>query len=387
MHKFHPARDTGGGFHPATSAHTPAYYALETPAYLATRHASVFSQLTAMRLTSALMGALTAALAALTMLALAPGRRALAAAAGLFVAFQPMFGFISGAVNNDSAVNLVAAVIVFLVVRSLRHGLTVPGGSRAGGSAGRRPDRQGDRLRALSTGDPGPAGPARAAPRPPDTCSRSVLLALSFVVLDTGWSQLAGTFDRSTFATAGGTVEVLPAYSNVPAFLSWLWQVLIPIRLPFMTNFTIINWPFFNIYVERGFAGFGWYAIFFPIWVYVVILVVGTGLAALGARLAYAARTRLRDHWPALGFLLLVPIVVVVAIEAAYFTTVALPIDGTAEQGRYAFTAITAVAVLAAGACMGLGRRRAVPLAAGLVSALIGLTAASQLLSLATFYT
>ena len=43
----------------------------------------------------------------------------------------------------------------------------------------------------------------------------------------------------------------------------------VPFKLPFMRDFTVVHWPFFNIYVERGFAGFGWYAIFFPNWVYV----------------------------------------------------------------------------------------------------------------------
>jgi hypothetical protein len=386
--KFHPQRDNGGGFHPATSVHSPAYYALEAPAYLATRDASVFSQLTAMRLTSALMGALTAALAALTMLALLPGRRALAAAAGLFVAFEPMFGFISGAVNNDNGVNLAAAAIVFLVVRSLRRGLTYPAAVAIGAALVAAPV-----LKATGYELYPPAILALlvllAVRRDRQTLLALGVVALSFVVLEVGWSQLATEFHRSTFTTPGGTspVKNLPAYTNVRAFLSWLWQVLIPIRLPFMTNYTIINWPFFNIYIERGFAGFGWYAIFFPIWVYVVILLAGTGLAAIGVRLAFVARRSLREYSPALGFLLLVPVVVVVAVEAAYFTVFDLPIDGTAEQGRYAFTAITAVAVLAASACVGLGRRRAVPVAAGLVAALIGLTAASQLLTLATFYT
>ena len=51
-----PPRDNGGGFHPATSTWTPLYYAMVSPAYLATRDASVMSQVVALRWTSALMG-------------------------------------------------------------------------------------------------------------------------------------------------------------------------------------------------------------------------------------------------------------------------------------------------------------------------------------------
>ncbi len=92
----HYSLTNGGGFHPAISSNTPAYYALLAPGYYITRGGSVFSQLFAMRLTSALMGVLTAALATLIVMELLPGSLALAAAAGLLLAFEPMFAFISG---------------------------------------------------------------------------------------------------------------------------------------------------------------------------------------------------------------------------------------------------------------------------------------------------
>jgi hypothetical protein len=56
------------------------------------------------------------------------------------------------------------------------------------------------------------------------------------------------------------------------------------------------------------------------------------------------------------------------------------------EQGRYAFTALTTFAALAAAGCYGLGRARAPAVAAALVVAMAGLACASQLLALAGFY-
>jgi hypothetical protein len=62
-------------------------------------------------------------------------------------------------------------------------------------------------------------------------------------------------------------------------------------------------------------------------------------------------------------------------------------VDGTSEQGRYAFPAIAAVAAIVIAGCLGLGgRRRAGALAAALVGGLAVMTVAGQFLTLSTFY-
>ncbi|MEA2208167.1 MAG: hypothetical protein QOF54_644, partial [Solirubrobacteraceae bacterium] len=120
-----PSQADGGGY--TTSAiHGPFYYLALAPAYLATSHASVFSQLTVMRIFSALLGALVVVFTYLLARELAPRRPWLAVLAALLVAYQPMFGFISGAVNNDVGVNAVAAALELLLIRLLRRGVTVP---------------------------------------------------------------------------------------------------------------------------------------------------------------------------------------------------------------------------------------------------------------------
>ena len=57
------------------------------------------------------------------------------------------------------------------------------------------------------------------------------------------------------------------------------------------------------------------------------------------------------------------------------------------EQGRYAFTAIPTWATVCAAAAAGLGRARTATVAAVLLTAMLGLSVASQLLALGGFYT
>jgi hypothetical protein len=216
------------------------------------------------------------------------------------------------------------------------------------------------------------------------------LAGVSFLVFFEVWQATKGSFHRTTFATPGGGTPgtSFGALHHLKAYAVWLWQVMVPVKLPFMQDFTIVHWPFFNIYVMRGFAGFGWYAIFFHKWVYGVVVAVMLVILAGAIALLWRERNgALRRYVPEILFLASVPIVVVAAVEAAYFT-LAIPTDGVAEQGRYAFPAITAVAAIVIAGCLGLGgRRRALPIAAALVAGLAMITYAGQFLTLSTFYT
>jgi hypothetical protein len=212
--------------------------------------------------------------------------------------------------------------------------------------------------------------------------------AAAFLAVTGGWELVRGTFDREQFTTPGGSTpgEGLSALEHPVRFAEWLWQILVPVRPPFMTDVTIVKWPFFNIYVERGFGAFGWYAILFPAWVYLAIVAAMALIGAGAARLLVVERRAALARWPEIAFLASVPIVVFVAVEAAYFT-LTVPLDGTPEQGRYAFTAIVPLAVIAVAGVVGLADRpRALPAAAGLVTAMAVLCLASQLLTLAGFY-
>jgi dolichyl-phosphate-mannose-protein mannosyltransferase len=380
-------RDDGGGYHEGPSSHTPLYYALLAPAYLTQRGGSVFAQLLAMRWTSALMGALAAALAAATMLELLPGRRGLAAATGLLVAFQPMFSFVAGGVHNDNGVNLVAALVVYVAVRALRRGLDWPLGLALGAAVAVAPLMKGTGY-ALYPSVALALVAVLLRFRDRRTLLGVAAVAAAFVAVSGGWELLRGAFDREQFTTPGGSTpgEGLSALQEPVRFAEWIWQILVPVHPSFMTDVTVVKWPFYNIYVERGFGAFGWYAILFPAWVYLAIVAAMAALGAGAARLLVVERRAVLARWPEVAFLVSVPVVVFLAVEAAYFT-LAVPLNGTPEQGRYAFTAIVPLVVIAVAGVVGLaGRRRALPAAAGLVTAMVVLCIASQLLTLAGFY-
>ncbi len=81
---------------------------------------------------------------------------------------------------------------------------------------------------------------------------------------------------------------------------------------------------------------------------------------------------------------MLTPAAVIVGFTAAYYSIEPRPV--IAEFGRYVFPAIAPIALFVVGALHALGRRRAPALGAGLLVAMIALTYASQLLTLASFY-
>ncbi len=390
---LHLPQNNGGGYHPAISPHTPAYYSLLTPAYFLTR-SSIFSELFAMRLTSALMGALTAVLAMLLVLELLPGRRALAVCAGLLVAFEPMFSFISGAVNNDNGVNLAAALLIYLVVRAMVRGLRWPLALAIGATFVAAP------LMKATAYELFPAALIAVGFAMWRRHGSRNWLALAagagtFALLELAWGDVSHTLHHAVFTTPGGGTpgETFEALHYPKRYISWLARVLLPFKAPFINhNWTIIHWPFFNVYIERGFASFGWTQVEFPKWVYIVIVASVAAALVLGVRVLWRERQRVfgirRGFAPEVIVLVLVPVVVICAVEAAFEPSLGiLPILGTPESGRYAFPAIAAVAALAIGACYGLGRKRVLPLATGLVAAMIALNFASQLLSLSAFYT
>ncbi|MFQ6002045.1 MAG: glycosyltransferase family 39 protein, partial [Anaerolineae bacterium] len=78
------------------------------------------------RFLSILMGAATVLITYFVALEIFPRRKGLAAGAALFVAFNPQFLFISGAVNNDNLAALLSSVVLLSILRILRKGASTP---------------------------------------------------------------------------------------------------------------------------------------------------------------------------------------------------------------------------------------------------------------------
>ncbi len=380
----HPT-DNGGGYTVAAAPHRPIYYGLLAPAYLATAHASAFSQLTATRLVSALLGAVVALCAYGIVRELLPRRRLAAAAAGLLVAFQPMFTFIAGGVNNDNGVNAAAALTLYLLVRGLRRGPSWRLMLALGAAVAVLPLVKGTGLELYPVVAVGLLGMLW---RHHDRASLPgwAALAGTFGVLRAGWAALAPVLKQSASGSGGipATSAVNGAIEHPGAYLSYLWQYFLP-RLPFMNDHFVQRWPAFDVYVTQAWGAFGWVALAFPRWVYVVIVLVMLAVAALAVTAVLRARMVARALAWELAVLALTPVCVIAAVEAAYFSLAVRPV--LAEQGRYAFPAIAALSAIAVGGTFGLGRRWHVPLATALVVAVLGFGYAARFLALGGFYT
>lgn len=388
----HPG-DNGGGATPSASPHPPGYYALTALAYQLVRSGSVFSQLTVMRLVSALLGALAAACAFGIVRELLPRQRFAAVAAGLLVAFHPMFSFMAGALNNDNGINAAAALSLYLIVRGLRRGLSWRLALGLGATLAIAPLMKKTGYEIYPAAAVGLLGIAWRNHRIRDGRAWAAL-AGAFAFVQLGWSLvLQSVVYPSTIAgqhAAPPAVAVSSSLSlaeHMPGrFLVYLWELFLP-KLPFMGNLFPRGWPFYQIYVVRGWGAFGWYTFVFPRWVYaVIVLTVGVvGLLALSAAVRNWRAVRSRAF--EVVVVALFPICVLVAVEAAFFDPTGGGRTVVAEQGRYIFPAITALAAIAVAGTFGLGRRWHIPLATTLVVAMMALCYASQLLTLGSFFT
>jgi hypothetical protein len=384
----HPSSSNGGGNETAAT-HGAVYYATLAPAYWLAS-SSPFSQLTLMRLTSALIGALTVVFAYLMARELAPGRPWLGVLAALLIAYQPMYGFISGAVNNDVGVNAGVAALELLVIMMLRRGVTWRLGLITG---------------ALLIVLPIVKATAYSVYPVAALAALAILWRHHRRSQIAGWATLGVTalamheltrhlstvFRGSETGSGGAPVGVGSATSAVSeaaahpiGYLGYLWEALLP-RLPFMTrHFETTNFAGFAIFVERGWGAFGWYDVLFPQrWYYVIlaamILVPILGLIAIVREWPFV-----RAHWIELAILILMPLAVFAGFEAAFYTPGARTV--IAEFGRYEFPAIVPLAVLVVASLHAFGRRFIVFVGAGLLVAMIALSFSGQLLTLTGFY-
>lgn len=390
--RLHPSSSDGGGNETAAT-HGPIYYATLAPAYLLAS-SSPLDQLTLMRLVSALLGALVVIFTFLLARELAPRRPWLAVLAALLVCYEPMYGFISGAVNNDVGVNAGAAALELLLILMLRRGITIRRGVLTGVLLIVLPEIKGTALSLYPV-----AGVVFLATlwrhhTRRDLRAWAALALAALVVVELSAHVLSGLQPASAAgasaaisSNAGAASEAL---HHIPSFLAYVWESLLP-RLPFMTRyfprppgFVLTHDPAFVIFVERGWAAFGWYDVLFPHWLYVVILLVMLATVPLAIWAATREWPWLRRHWLETLVLIATPVAVVVGFEAAFYTPSPRPVIG--EFGRYAFPAIGPLAVLVVGALHAFGRRRMLSVGAGLLVAMIAFSYASQLLTLTSFY-
>jgi 4-amino-4-deoxy-L-arabinose transferase-like glycosyltransferase len=390
----HARQDNGGG-NETTASYGPLYYLALTPGYFAAPRGSVFTQLGLMRLISAIIGALAAMFAFLLVQELVPRRPWAAVLAGLLVAFHPMYGFLSGALNNDIGLDAGAAAVAWLLVRLLRRGLRTRELVGVGVLLGTLPFVKDSAyyllplaafavLVALWRAEAWKAGRRLANGR------RIGVLLAAFVVP----YVLASVLDHamSPAAPVGGGVNVaatpggaLSAALHAPlSYLTYLWEVFLPRISGMAPHFVGTGYPAQTIFIRRGWAAFGWYDTFFPGWVYRLLDVAMLGALVFGVVSLVRNWAWFRRRIPETSLVILFPIVIIAAFEAVFYTGSARSV--IAEMGRYTFPALAPLAAMAVGALWALRRSWVLPAGALLLSAILAFSYASQLLTFTAFF-
>lgn len=100
----------------------PLYYLLSALFLSVVSQAEITVQLYAMRLFSVILGVLTVLVAFLTMAEIFPNDDFLLISVPAFVVFLPMHTFITSSVNSDNLAELLVSLVIYIMVRILRHG-------------------------------------------------------------------------------------------------------------------------------------------------------------------------------------------------------------------------------------------------------------------------
>lgn len=356
-----------GGFPvPDTAArgaatYPPLYYAYEAvPAWLGSSLPAL-DRLYLMRLFSAVLAGVTVGATFLFLRELLPATRWAWTVGALVVGFQPVLGFMSGAVNNDGLLYAAGALLLFLVARSFRLGLTPRRGVAIGAAAAAGVLTKTTMVGLLPGAALGllvlwwrSAGEARRA------AARGALLAGGVLAgITAAWFAAdALVFGRPLTAATGGMVaEAVGEATSLRGQLSYLWQFFFP-KLPFMDDAfpTYPDYPLWDVYIQGFIGRFGSFQYGFPLWVNQVglaLLGVVAGLA--GVELA-RSREALRRRWPefAVYAAMLVGALLLVAVTGYRFREVS---GLNFEQPRYLFALLPLYGAVVALAARGAGRR------------------------------
>jgi len=385
----------GGGFTESASGHSPLYYALQAIPYRAVRAlASLPSTVMALRLANAIFAAAVAALAVLTASLLFPRIPLLWWTAGVLVAFQPVYGDVSATVNNDTLVNVIAALTLFLMLRLLIRGPSLGFAVALGVAVALLP------IAKITGFALWPAFGVwilifllRYRTQGVATCvaalSASAVAALiwCFAVSPVaGWGRGALVNVHPVRSGAGTDIQSLTSGFTVIDRADYALQMFIPfVKLKADRWNDSEGWPLFAIYVRRGWGKFGWLNAGFEDGMVRLIgggLLVGWGLVLVAG---YRWRRRWRTWLPSAMILGAAILSVLLFVSYAYTSPGPRPV--LAEQGRYAFPAMVALSCGLAALLLAFGEKLRVAAAAFVSTAMPLIGALGWLVALRQWFT
>ncbi len=362
----------------------PLYYALETIPYTLAKGGTLLTRLQLMRLMSALMAGLTAMFAFLFIRETLPREPWAWTVGGLAVAFVPLLGLMSGAVNPDALLFAVSTAVFYCLARAFRRGLGVRGAGAIGALIAIGLLTQ---LGFVGLVPGVVVGLVVLSVRAARTLGRSAyrLLALA---LGVGFSPavLYGVVNVVSGHALFGTLsdEVDSLHGPVLAALDYIWQFYLP-RLPGTVN------DFPGLFTTRqlwfdGYVGlYGWLDTAFPGWVYSVALIPAGAIALLFARALFMMRTALRRRAVEFAVYASVAVGLMLFVGAASYHDFPEAEAGFGEA-RYMLPLIALLGAAIALAARGAGRRWGPSVGALLVVLFLAHDVFSQLLEVARFY-
>lgn len=373
------SKGVGGGL-----IEPPLYYLAETVPYTIASDGTLLTRLKLMRLFSALFAGITAMFAFLFVRETLPATRAAWVAGGLSVAFAPLLGFMSGAVNSDSLLFATAAALFWSIARAFRRGLTyrrailigtitavgllsksgfvglLPGVLVGLGVLAWRMARSSRRsaYRAFALG----AGIAASA-----------IVLLVIIDLVANKSPVTSTSTPGTIASH---------HRSFFAAISYVWELFLP-RLPGMT-------PYFpGVFTTReiwfdGFVGqYGWTETAFAGWVYTLAGIFGVAVLVACVRTLVVLRATVRERLTELAVYAIMSVGLLVLIGgASYFAVEA----GAYTEARFLLPLLSLMAAGVALATRVAGRRWEAVLATLVVLAMMADDIFSQLLVISRYY-
>jgi hypothetical protein len=373
--QLHSSAADGG----AATGYTPEYYAIGTIGYFAFDWSDVFNRQFGVRLISALLGAVTAILVWLFARELFRREDWLPNTAALSVVLLPQFGFMSGVVNNDSLAIAMGSILLYLLARGLRRGLTPKLAVLIGVVLA---------LAYLAKPSLSAFGPAVAGvllwPLVRDREPRRLLLPLAglagFAAVALLWTGVAAIADRTVSTVSTANTRAF----SIHDFGSYLYHFYLP-SLPGQTDkwFGSLS-PIYTVWMHGFFAVFGSTDTFFPERVYKVLTGICIGAAVLLAVAFWRERAAVRRSLPTI---VMAAGATVVLILFVHFTFYLFYAGYPGEQGRYLLPLAPVFGAAVAASTLGLGRRWAPVLGAFYVTALGCFTLFSYGLVLWRYYT
>lgn len=365
----------------------PLYYAFQAvPARLGSP-LSPLDRLFLLRLGSALLAGFTVLFVFQFLRELLPATPWAWTVGALAVAFQPVFGFIGGGVNNDNLLFTVSALLLALLARAFRRGLSPRLGVAVGATlaAGvltkpamygllpgaalgllllawrglRREDRQ----------------PLRGA----------ALAGMVFLAATVTWYVVDATVFGRVPADATEGLSTGSRPTSLLSQLSYLWQFYLP-KLPFMGE-KFPGYPRYPVWdvLIQGFIGrFGYFQYGFPMSAYRLgfwVLLAVAALAVLAVLRTGGLRRRAAEV--SCYFAMAVGLVVLMGVVGYRYV---LSTGANFEQIRYFFPLLGLYGAVVALAARSAGARWGRPLGALLVVLAMGHSLLSMMVTVARYY-